>query len=140
MKKIKTPKPTEKVLSPKLETVSATPNDPKDLVAHDASKGKGLHATTEDMPGASVCGGDTCHEQFTPAPGALSMRKRMNKPEGGSHTTSPTEAPLPHPHKAQDPHKVAMFSRKGEDRIAHPTTSPRDWNNDDLSVPNTKAV
>ena len=127
------------MLNPTIETVSATPNDPKDLVAHDATKGKGLEPSSEGMV-SSLCGGDTCHEQFTPAVGAQPVRMRHNKPEGGSHVTSETSVAPEHPHKAQDPGKVAKFTRGGEGRVAYPGVSSRDWNNDDKNAPNTKAV
>ena len=134
-KKLKGPKPTEEVLNKKIETVSATPNEPKELEGQPIGNAENTAPGNEGVA-SSVCGGDTCHEQFQPAPGDHPVRMRHNKPEGGSHTTSAPSDPLPHPHKTQDPHKVKMFTRCGEDRIKHPGTSTRDWNITGAPAPN----
>lgn len=89
----------------------------------------------EDLP-MSVKGGHTEHEQFKPASEAHPLRMRHNKPEGGSLTTS-EPSPMYHPGErdkaSMDAAKVKKFTRGGEDRIAHPTMSGRDWSVDDGS-------
>lgn len=126
-KKVRMPKPTEDVLAPKLETVSATPNDPKELEGRAIGEHEG-----KQEPASASCG-DTCHEQFEPAPGGEPVRMRHNKEEGGSLVTSETRPSLPEP---DDASKVKMFTRGGEDRLPFFTTSPRDWNMGDKPAPN----
>jgi hypothetical protein len=126
-KKLKGPKPTPEVLQPKLETVSATPNEPKELESQPVGEAKG-----KQEPGSADCG-DCCSEQFTPAVGAEPVRVRHNRPEGGSIVTSETR---PTPANPDDASKVKMFTRHGEDRLPYFKTSPRDWNITGAPAPN----
>ena len=129
-KKVRMPKPTEDVLAQKLETVSAPPNDPKELEGRAIGEHEG-----KQEPASASCG-DTCHEQFEPAPGGEPVRMRHNKEEGGSLVTSETRPSLPEP---DDASKVKMFTRGGEDRLPFFKTSPRDWNSTDAPAPNKKS-
>ena len=131
-KKLTGRKPTEEVLQPKLETVSATPNEPKELVAHDATEGNGHASGDVGLPASADCG-DCCTEQFAPAPGALPVRVRKNKAEGGSLVTSETQPTPPNP---DDKSKVACFTRGGESRLPYPGVSGRDWNITGAPAPN----
>ena len=126
-KKLSGPKPTPDVLQPKLETVSATPNDPKELAGRAIGEANG-----KQEPANADCG-DCCSIQFQPAPGAQPVRMRHSKPEGGSLVTSETSASLPNP---DDKSKVACFTRHGESRIPYPGVSGRDWNITDAPAPN----
>src|SRR5208282_3710858 len=124
---MKTPKSTEDVLQPKLETVSATPNKGQLVEAHDATTGVGHAEGDIALPGSVDCG-DCCLEQFAPAKGALPVRTRTNKPEGGSIVTSETQPTPPYPDEGEDAARVKLFTRGGQDRIAQESMSSRDWN------------
>ena len=93
---------------------------------------------SEGAPSGSVDCGDCCHEQLPPAPGGSPVRMRHNKSEGGSLTTSEVRPTPERPHVVQDPAKVKMFTRHGEDRIAYPKMSGRDFNSKGHSAPNTE--
>ena len=132
---MKVPKSTEDVLQPKLETVSATPNKGELVEAHDATTGVGHAEGDVALPGSVDCG-DCCLEQFAPAKGALPVRTRTNKPEGGSIVTSETQPTPPYPDESEDAARVKLFTRGGADRIAYPTMSGRDWNSTGAPAPN----
>ena len=91
---------------------------------------------SEGAPSGSVDCGDCCHEQLPPAPGGSPVRMRHNKSEGGSLTTSEVRPTPERPHVVQDPAKVKMFTRHGEDRIAYPKMSGRDFNSKGHKAPN----
>lgn len=137
MKKLKVPKSKEDVLG--VETVSGAPNK-----GH-VRGGQPIGSSEFTAPGNegladSIPGGHTKHEQFLPAEGALPIRMRHNKPEGGSLTTSETRPAPPKPHDVQDKAKMDLFKRGGSgtsDKIPHPVMSDRDWNSEGISAPNT---
>ncbi len=136
-KKLKVPTSKENTIG--VETVSGAPN-------HGAVKdGQPIGSSEFTAPGneglpESILGGHTRHEQFVPAEGANPVRMRINKPEGGSHTTSETRPTPPKPHDVQDRAKMELFKRGGSgtsDKIPRPGMSGRDFNSNDVPAPNT---
>ena len=109
-KKVRLPKSTKDTIG--VETVSGAPNSGAVKDGQPIGSAEYTAPGNEGLPD-SICGGDTCHEQFVPAEGAAPVSIRKNKPEGGSLTTSETRPAPRKPHAVQDPIKMELFKRGG---------------------------
>jgi hypothetical protein len=138
--KVHVPKSTEETRSSR-ETVSSSPN--KGAVV-DAQPTGGVDSRVSPEESTGPDAGSTVLSQFEPAPHADPVRVQHEQKDltAGRYVHSADHAvtgpKTKQELKAEDDAKVATFTRGGEDRVAYPGVSDRDFNSKSSNAPNTE--
>jgi len=138
---LKGPKPTQEVLSPATETVSAAPNVPNRLEAYSPDRADHPELPSCDDVPQNANAGHTNHVQFVPRGNAHHVRTRKpnKKVTLGSHVTSQPAQPKLDSHSPDvEAGKVNLFTRGGQDRLPRRGVSDRSFNSQGQDAPNTK--